>query len=68
MSDLRAVSRWRTFPFNEHRSWSDVLLTEKLEARRLRGDLHNGEYSSLIRLQSRAVMPDSGIDADPDAA
>lgn len=59
MSDLRAVSRWRTLPFCEHRTMAEVVETERLEARRTRGELINGEYTRLVSLQSRATLPDS---------
>lgn len=67
MSDPRAVSSWRTLPFNEHRSFAEVIETEQLEARRVRGDLVNGEFVRLISLQSRATLPDS-MTREPDTA
>lgn len=67
MSDPRAVSRWRTLPFNEHRTFAEVIETEQLEARRSRGDLVNGEFTRLIALQSRATLPDS-MTIEPETA
>ena len=56
----------RSFPFNEHRTWEEVLTTERLQARYERREmLGPADARRLQSLQSRAVMPN---DWDPPAA
>lgn len=69
MSDQRATLSWRSMPFNEHRTWREVVETERLAERRARGEsLADGEYTRLNSLQSRATLPDSMRDPGPGAA
>ena len=54
----RSVPYWRTLPFGEHRTWAQVLETERLERDRLLGKLSGGAARHLQSLQCRAVDPD----------
>lgn len=50
-----AVSR--PMPFLEHRSWAEVLETERLQARVAAGSLRNGYRLKLRGLLDRATFP-----------
>ena len=56
----------RSFPFNEHRTWEEVLETERLQAKYDRRELLSAaDARRLQSLQSRAVMP---ADREPPSA